>query len=88
MFRMYASNSNSYIHLIRALGIVTAPTVWVLLLQNILAYMTLASWPTAPSRVLIVVRHAERGVPAEHRQRAPPVVGVHERDVAPAWAIG
>ena len=38
---MYASNSNSYTHLILALGIVREPTVWGLLLQNILAYMTL-----------------------------------------------
>ena len=39
---MYASNSHSYTHLILALGIVREPTVWGLLLQNILAYMTLA----------------------------------------------
>ena len=42
MFRMYASNSHSYTHLILALGIVRKPTVWYLLLQNILAHMTLA----------------------------------------------
>ena len=29
MFRMYASNSHSYTHLILALGIVREPTVWV-----------------------------------------------------------
>ena len=29
MFRMYASNSHSYNHLILALGIVRKPTVWV-----------------------------------------------------------
>ena len=29
MFRMYASNSHSYTHLILALGIVRKPTVWV-----------------------------------------------------------
>ena len=28
MFRMYASNSHSYTHLILALGIVREPTVW------------------------------------------------------------
>ena len=28
MFRMYASNSHSYTHLILALGIVRTPTVW------------------------------------------------------------
>ena len=28
MFRMYASNSHSYTHLIVALGIVREPTVW------------------------------------------------------------
>ena len=39
---MCASNSHSYTHLILALGIVRKPTVWGLLLQNILAYMTLA----------------------------------------------
>ena len=31
MFRMYASNSHSYTHLIQALGIVRKPTVWVFL---------------------------------------------------------
>ena len=30
MFRMYASHSHSYTHLILALGIVREPTVWVL----------------------------------------------------------
>ena len=29
MFRMYASNSHRYTHLILALGIVSKPTVWV-----------------------------------------------------------
>ena len=29
MFRMYASNSHSYTHLILALGIVRKPTVWL-----------------------------------------------------------
>ena len=29
MFRMYASNSHSYTHLILALSIVREPTVWV-----------------------------------------------------------
>ena len=29
MFRMYASNSHSYTHLILALGIVRKPTIWV-----------------------------------------------------------
>ena len=29
MFRMYASNSHSYTHLILALGIVREPTLWV-----------------------------------------------------------
>ena len=29
MFRMYASKSHSYIHIILALGIVRKPTVWV-----------------------------------------------------------
>ena len=29
MFRMYASNSHSYTHLILALGIVREPTIWV-----------------------------------------------------------
>ena len=29
MFRMYASNSHSYTHLILALGIVSEPTIWV-----------------------------------------------------------
>ena len=56
MFRMYASNSHSYTNLILALGIVREPTVWVLLLQNILAYMTLAclflipTWIKNPGR--------------------------------------
>ena len=45
MFRMYASNSHSYTHLVLALGIVRKPTVWGygLSLQNILEstqYMT------------------------------------------------
>jgi hypothetical protein len=39
---MYASNSHSYTHLILTLGIVREPTIWGLLLQNTLAYMTLA----------------------------------------------
>ena len=42
MFRMYASSSHSYTHLTPALGIVRKPTVWGLLLDNILAYTTLA----------------------------------------------
>ena len=42
MFRMYASNSHSYTHLILALGIVESLQYGYLLLQNILAYMTLA----------------------------------------------
>ena len=43
MFKIqYASNSHSYNGLILALGIVRKPTVWGLLLHNILAYMTLA----------------------------------------------
>ena len=39
---MYAIHSYSYTYLILAMGIVRKPTVWVLLLQNILAHMTLA----------------------------------------------
>ena len=35
MFRMCASNSHSYTHLILALGIVREPTVWGLLLQTV-----------------------------------------------------
>ena len=35
---MYARNSHSYTHLILALGIVREPTVWGLLLHNILTY--------------------------------------------------
>ena len=31
MFRMYASNSHRYTHLILALGIVREPTLWVLI---------------------------------------------------------
>ena len=42
MFRMYAIHSHSYTHLILALGIVRAPTVWVIITSNILAHMTLA----------------------------------------------
>ena len=43
MFRMYASNSHKYTHLILALGIVIESLQYgYLLLQNILAYMTLA----------------------------------------------
>ena len=39
---MYTSNSHSYTHFILALGIVRKPQYGYLLLQNILAYMTLA----------------------------------------------
>ena len=42
MFRMCASNSHSYTHLILALGIVRKPTVWVFITSNTLAHMTLA----------------------------------------------
>ena len=42
MFRMYASNSHSYTHLILALGIVREPTVWGFITSKYLAYMTLA----------------------------------------------
>ena len=41
MFKLYASSSHSYTNLILALGIVREPTLWVLLLQNILTYMKL-----------------------------------------------
>ena len=34
MFRIYASNSHSYTHLIPALGIVREPTVWVFITSN------------------------------------------------------
>ena len=36
MFRMYASNSHSYTHLILALGIVREPTIWVLITSEYL----------------------------------------------------
>ena len=43
MFKMYASNSHSYIHLILALGIVRKPKVWVFYyFTKIMAYMILA----------------------------------------------
>ena len=42
MFRMYASNSHSYTHLILALVSLESLQYGHLLLQNILAYMTLA----------------------------------------------
>ena len=48
MFRMYASNSHSYTHLILALGIVREPTVWVFITSNVLAHMTLAGLLMGP----------------------------------------
>ena len=36
MFRMCASNSHSYTHLIQALGIVRKPTVWVFITSKYL----------------------------------------------------
>ena len=36
MFKMYASNSHSYTHLILALGIVREPTLWGFITSNIL----------------------------------------------------
>ena len=34
MFRMYASNSHSYTHLILALSIVREPTIWVFITEE------------------------------------------------------
>ena len=39
---MYASNFHSYTHLIRALGIVRDPSVWVFITSQYPGYMTLA----------------------------------------------
>ena len=58
MFRMCASYSHSYTHLRLALGIVREPTVWGLLLQTILAYMTLACL-CQPGRLLQVLAGVE-----------------------------
>ena len=58
MFRMYASNSHSYTHLVLALGIVRKPTVWVFItskypgIHDIGLATDTCSWPrTTPIRV-------------------------------------
>ena len=75
MFRMYASNSHSYTHLILALGIVREPIVWVFITSKypgIHAYLrarTMRKHQQArvPSRSLArpLLRASRSGAPSE-----------------------
>ena len=61
MFKMYASNSHSYTHLILALGIVREPTIWVFITTEYpgIHYIGLANINALVMCAL--VKHRERG---------------------------
>ena len=52
---------NSYTRLILALDIIRKPTVWGLLLENILAYMTLGALLSAHARTTVGVLQVSGG---------------------------
>ena len=64
MFRMYASNSHRYTHLILALGIVREPTVWVFITSN---YPGIHDIRLANSSVIAVVATQVGTVQDAHR---------------------
>ena len=78
MFRMYASNSHSYTHLILALGIVREPTVWVFItsyypgIHDIGLLIVVLAW-------VVCVREAVR--PGRHLRVLP------SRSHLPPWTM-
>ena len=72
MFRMYASNSHSYTHLILALGIVREPTVWVFITSKYPGIHDIGRASVLPGRNLPLTLHVSpmNGLAAWHLTRA------------------
>ena len=66
MFRMYASNSQSYTHLILALSIVREPTLWVCITSNYPGTHDIGLPTVSSPRTLLLVDSAAATSPPAH----------------------